>query len=154
MSFRHRLNKLLSCTSTSSGVLLISKGNNQNAAQSVMIFYTYTSADLQYNMMELELRAVPNKKKTKRNSLLLNSLSLCFCVNLWKEGTTNMTISSPISALPVGSSSKTCANLCRSRTSSRRSKNRVNFSFPALLLDLSLGSSVIVCINGEKLRSK
>lgn len=65
-----------------------------------------------------------------------------------------MTISSAISFFDLGSSSRILTSLCRSTTSSNKSKNLVNFSFAEPLLDLSLGSSAIACISGEKLESK
>ena len=65
-----------------------------------------------------------------------------------------MTTSSAISFFALGSSSRILTSLCRSTTSSNKSKNLVNFSFAEPLLDLSLGSSVIACISGEKLEAK
>jgi len=55
---------------------------------------------------------------------LVKLLSFCFRVNFWNEGMTTMTTWSLIASLPATSSSNTAKSLCRSITSSNKSKNR------------------------------
>ena len=102
----------------------------------------------------MRFRFKGRSSRNEGNILLLNSLSFCFWVNFWNEGMTTMTTSSLNASLPSTSSSSTVTSLCRSITSSNKSKNRVNFSFAADRFDLSLASSEMACIKGEKLESK
>lgn len=73
-------------------------------------------------------------------------------MNFCNEGTTSFTASSLTCIRAPSSSCNTRASWCRSVVSSKRSKNRVNFSLIALLL--LFPSSVRVCIIGLKFESK